>query len=164
MRKHKSYELFKSEVELWRVVTDLAKTKQGPVIALNLPDSSEHESDIRTKVFEKINLQTLSTEDGLDTLIKFLDSELGKDDLTDYINRFDEWENFKRDPTDHKTIQSYISAFDGVYNRLSSKGTKLPLEILCFKLIRKAGCSKEETLAVMSQLDLKKKDTLYESA
>jgi hypothetical protein len=96
LRKHKNYDLFKSEIELWKVVTDLAKTKQGAVVALNLPDASEHESDIRTKVFEKLELKDLSKEDGLDTLMKFLDKELGKDDLTDYLNKFDEFENFKR--------------------------------------------------------------------
>ena len=59
LRKHKSCDLFKREVELWKVVTDLPKEKKGPNIALNLPDSSDYECDICSKVFEKLDFSKL---------------------------------------------------------------------------------------------------------
>ena len=36
---NKNYEIFKSELALWEAVTDLAKEKRGPAVALSLPDN-----------------------------------------------------------------------------------------------------------------------------
>ena len=48
-------------------------------IALSLPEDDQ--TQIREKVFEQFSLNDLQKEDGLDTLITFLDSHLKKDDL-----------------------------------------------------------------------------------
>ena len=45
-------------------------------IALSLPENDK--TQIREKVFEQISLDDLKKEDGLDTLILFLDSHLKK--------------------------------------------------------------------------------------
>ena len=73
------YELYKRELQAWEAVTDVAKEKRGIIIALSLPDS--HESKIKDKVFESIPLDDLKKENGLETLIQFLDKHLQKDDL-----------------------------------------------------------------------------------
>ena len=57
-------------------MTDLRKDKQGVAIALSLPEDDK--TQIREKVFEQISLDGLKKEDGLDTLIAFLDSHLKK--------------------------------------------------------------------------------------
>ena len=68
---NKTYELFKSQLEAWELVTDLVEEKRGIYIALNLPDN--HESKIKEKVFEGNKLADLNKKDGLKTLIAFLD-------------------------------------------------------------------------------------------
>ena len=55
--KAKSYELYKQEVLTWHEITDLAKEKQGVVIALSLPEDDE--SQIREKVFSQVKLEDL---------------------------------------------------------------------------------------------------------
>ena len=70
----KAYELYRQELLAWREVTDLRKDKQGMAIALSLPEDDK--TQIREKVFEQISLDDLKKEDGLDTLIPFLDSHL----------------------------------------------------------------------------------------
>ena len=84
------YELYKRELQAWEAVTDVAKEKRGIIIALSLPDS--HESKIKEKVFESIPLGDLKKENGLETLIKFLDKHLKKDDLEEAWQRFEEFE------------------------------------------------------------------------
>ena len=70
----------------WREVTDLRKDKQGSAIALSLPeDNKTHKME---KVFEQISLDDLKKEDGLDTLITFLESHRKKDDLADSLENF----------------------------------------------------------------------------
>ena len=56
-----------------------ARQKQGVVIALSLPKNDKRQ--IREKVFDQIRIDDLKKEDGLDTLIAFLDKHLKKDDL-----------------------------------------------------------------------------------
>ena len=67
------YELYKEKLLAWRDVTDLPTEKQGIVIALTLPDDDKNK--IQEKVFNQIGRENLKQENGLDTLINFLDSQ-----------------------------------------------------------------------------------------
>ena len=71
----------------------ISRFKQGIVIALSLPENDENQ--IREKVFTQISLYDLKREDGLDKLIKFLDTHLKKDEITDSIEMFEEFDDFK---------------------------------------------------------------------
>ena len=51
---------------------------------------------IKDKVFDQISLDELKGEDGLNILIAFLDIHLGKDDLADSIEKFEDFDDFKR--------------------------------------------------------------------
>ena len=93
LNKCKTYERYKLELKAWKEVTDIAKEKQGIVVALSLPQD-ENESGIREKVFDEIELSELKKENGLDTLIKFLDGKLGKDELADSLEKFEDFEDF----------------------------------------------------------------------
>ena len=74
-------------------MNDISRIQQGTVIALSLPENDENQ--IREKVFTQISLiYDLKREDGLDKLIKFLDSHLKKDELTDSIEKFEEFADF----------------------------------------------------------------------
>ena len=88
------YESYKQELLAWREVTDLRKEKQGVAIALSLPKNDK--TQIREKVFDQISIEDLKKEDGLDTLIAFLDKHLKKDDLADSLDKFGEFEDFQR--------------------------------------------------------------------
>ena len=138
------YELYKQELLAWREVTDLRKEKQRVVIALSLPKNDK--TQIREKVFDQISIDDLKKEDDLDILIAFLDKHLKKDDLADNLEKFGEFEDFQR--IDGMSISEYIASFDSRYRKIEKLKMTLPLEILAFKLLRKANISKEETLLV----------------
>ena len=65
----KGYELYRQELLAWREVTDLRKDKKRGGNSFVTP---------RGRVFEQISLDDLKKEDGLDTLMTFLDSHLKK--------------------------------------------------------------------------------------
>ena len=92
----KSYEAFKREVKAWADVTDLAKKKQGNFIALSLPNKSKFGEDLKERAFEKLSLEELKEDDGLDKLISFLDEELGKNSVNDIIEKWEEFDSCKR--------------------------------------------------------------------
>ena len=158
--KVRSYELYKQELLAWREVTDLDKKKQAVAIALTLPEDDD--SKIREKVFDQIDLADLKKDDGLDTLIKFLDKNLKKDDLSDSLEKFEEFEDFEREKG--QNITEYIACFDTKYRKIEKLGMKLPTEILAFKLLRKANITKEEKMLVLTGMNYDKKETLYEEA
>ena len=159
-KKSKSYERYKTELLAWREITELKKEKQGIAIALSLPeDDSEN---IREKVFDDIPLEDLKKEDGLDTLIAFLDDKLGVDDLADSLEKFELFEDYTREKG--QSVAEFISQFDMRYNKILKKKMSLPAEILAFKLLKKANITKEQKLLVLTGMDYSSKSTLYEQA
>ena len=103
-----------------------------------------------------------SQENGLDTLINFLDSKLMKDDLSDSLEKFEEFEDFQR--VNGQNITEYIAAFDSRYRKMEKFKIKLPSEILAFKLLRRANISKEEKMLVLTGMNYANRETLYEEA
>ena len=156
--ERKSYESYKQELKAWRVITDLEKTKQGIAVALSLPEDDV----IREKVFDELDIDELKAEDGLDKLIIFLDEHLGKDDLADSIEKYDDFEDYKRGKND--SISDYISKFDSKYQRIKKKKMTLPEEILAFKLLKCANITTAERKLVLTGMDYSDRATLYSQA
>ena len=103
-----NFERYKLELQAWSEVTNVSKAKQGAVVALSLPEDDEYQ--IREIVFSGLSLDDLTKEDSLNILIKFLDGYLGKDELVDSIDKFEDFENVER--TDEQSIRDYIASFD----------------------------------------------------
>lgn len=156
----KSYERFKQEILAWREITELSKTKQGIAVALSLPE--EDESQIKDKVFDQIPLDDLKSEDGLNILLAFLDKHLAKDDLADSLEKFEDFDDYRR--KEGQTIHEYIATFDAKYRKVEKKNMTLPSEILAFKLLKKANISREEKLLVLTGMNFDNKHGLYEEA
>lgn len=158
--KSKNYERYRQELTAWREITDLAKDKQGIAIALSLPE--EDESQIREKVFDQIPIDDLKSDDGLTVLLNFLDKHLAKDDLTDSLEKFEDFDDFYRNEA--QSIHEYVAEFDTKYRKIEKKKMILPPEILAFKLLRKARITKEEKMLVLTGMNYENKNTLYEEA
>ena len=137
----------------WKEITDLPKNKQGIAVALSLPVDDEHQ--IKDKVFDQIPLDDLKTDFGLNILIAFLDKHLAKDDLADSVEKFDDFDDFRRE--DDQSIHEYIAMFDAKYRKLEKKKMTLPSEILAFKLLKKANITKEERLLVLTGMNYEQK-------
>ena len=159
-RRDKNYSLFKREVEAWQEVTDVKLEKQGIVLALSLPDIEDF--NLREKVFENLSVEKLKGDDGVKDLIKFLDEQFGKDELEDSLQKFEDFDDYFRGPSEN--IAQFITSFDLKYNRIKTDTLKLPSEILAFKLLRRARLSKAEKLLVISGMNYQEKNSLYDQA
>ena len=158
-RLGENYERYKQELEAWKVITDVPKKKQGIAIALTLPD--DHPSGIRAKVFEEIKLTDLDKGTGLDSLLQFMDKNLGKDDITDQYEKFEEFEDYRRSG---ENITEYIANFHQRYIRLEKLNMTLPKPVLAFKLLKSASLTKEEHMLVLTGMDFEEKEKLYDQA
>ena len=157
-----TYSRFKIELDVWAKTTDLAKTKQAAVIALSLPKKTEKfKIDIKEKVFEEIG-DKLNAEDGMKTLIDFLDKHLEKDKLADFYDKHVTFERYSRE--EGQSMEAYIAQFDTLYQKLKKLNVTIAPEILACKLIYNANLSPEKQMFVKSDIDYEKKDTMYTSA
>ena len=84
--KVKPYDRYIEELKAWSVVTELDKEKQGLAIAFSL---LEHDpSNLREKVFNEVTLNNLNNENGVKTLIEYLNSWFLRDELTVVYERY----------------------------------------------------------------------------
>ena len=155
----KSYEAYKRELKAWSEVTDLAKGKQGNYVVLSLPNKSQFGDDLKERAFENISEADLKSDTGLNSVLNFLDTELGKNAIDDAIGKWEDFDSCRK--TESQTLDEFISDFEMKYNRIKSTGTKLPEEILAFMLLKRSGISQVEKTLVLSRLDLEKKDNLF---
>lgn len=155
-----AYELYKQKLLAWHGVIDLSKDKQGVAIALSLPE--EDNNRIQEKVFNQIGLDQLKRDDGFDILIRFLDSILLKDELSDSFKKFQEFEEFQW--ANGQSITEYISTYDSMYSKIEKLDMKVPSHILAFKLLGEANISKEENMLVLTSMNYEKKGSLYDEA
>ena len=106
--KTMSNERYKRELLAWKEVTDLSSRKQAIVVALSLPE--EDGTHIRDKVFDQLPLEELKKENGLSLLVTFFDKHLAKDDLSDSLEKFTDFENCER--REGQTICDFDHYFD----------------------------------------------------
>ena len=151
-----NYERYKQELEARKLITDVPKKKQGIAIVLTLPD--EHPSGIRAKVFEEIKLTDLDKDTGLDSLL-FMNKNLGKDDITDQYEKFEEFEDYRQSGA---KFTEYIANFHQRYIRLEKLNMTLPKPVLAFKLLNSASLTKEERMLVLTGMDFEEKEKLYD--
>ena len=152
-----SWSQYKKELIMWQKLTKVDKKQQGLAVALALP--KKHKLGIRELVLEEIEIEKLEVDDGLKTLIDHLDKVLGKDDLTDSLEKFDEFFNYERES--EQDIRNFISKFDQKYNAMAKKDMKLPSPIKAFMLIRKAKVTEDEVKLILTGVDYNEKDTLF---
>ena len=158
------YEHYKHELEAWKKLTDLPKKKQAFDIALSLPlDKDDPDGrKIRSQVFENVKIEDLEKDDGVPTLITYMDGLLKKEDIADAADKYDDFEDLKRGPSDK--INDYITDFDLKYNRLVKLDIKISSVVLAFKLLKGANITHNEKLLVLSGMNYGEKDTLYDQA
>ena len=154
----KSYELYKQELLAWREVTEVCRSKQGIVIALTLPN--EEPFKVRENVLNNLSLDELKRENGLDTLIQYLNVYLEKDDLSDRFEKYEDFENFQR--TNGQNIREFIADFDSKYRKLLKMSINLPPEILAFKLLKTVNITKHQKMLVLTGVNFSNKETIYE--
>ena len=68
----KPYSRWVEEVKAWTELTPITPDKQDLAIALSLPEDDS--ISIRDKVFNELSLENLKKQDGVKTLITFMDN------------------------------------------------------------------------------------------
>lgn len=115
--ERKSYESWKNEVEIWRLVTDLDKKKQVLAVALSLMGRA------RDCALE-IAAGDLKSNDGMTTLLTKLDSVFLKEEKDCQYEAYTEFDQIKRE--NGVSMVDYIVEFERRNSRISKLKMELP--------------------------------------
>ena len=98
-----NFELYKQELRAWSEVTEIRRSKQAIVIALSIKDTATREN-----VLSQLSLEDLKQDNGLE-IPNFLDSFFGKDEISDALEKYEDFENLQR--ADHQSIKGFHCLF-----------------------------------------------------
>ena len=147
LTEEKSYQQWKSEVEMWTLVTDLEKKKRGIALALSLQGKPR-------EVALEIPAGDLNVDEGVAKLISELDKLFEKDKVDQAYAAYTRFDKYERETS--VKISEYIIEFEQRYNRCKKYEMVLPDTILAFKLLDNAGLNQSDRhLALTACSDLK---------
>ena len=135
LEEGKSYEQWKTEVNMWKRVTDLERRKRGLALALSLQGKAR-------EIAVKINIDTLNVDDGVDNLIAELDKVFEKDKKDQAYSAYRAFDTYKR--LDSVKMCDYIIQFEQNYNNCKGFQMTLPDAVLAFKMLDNAGLTESE--------------------
>lgn len=153
----KPYNRWVDEVKAWIALTDLDVKKQGLAIALSLPE--EDGSSIRDQVFSEISVDDLQKEDGVKTLIEFMDNIYKQDALSEAYEAYAEFDRYKR--SNDASMDMYVGEFEKLYNRTKKYKMDLPESVLAFKLLESANLEKKDRQLVLTGVNYCESATLF---
>ncbi|XP_016523030.1 uncharacterized protein LOC107835207 [Poecilia formosa] len=135
-----SYESWKNEIEIWRLVTDLDKKKQALAVTLSLSGRA------RESALE-IAAEHLNDDTGISVLLNKLDSGFLKEEKDRQYEGYTEFGRIDR--RGDTSMMDYIIEFERRYNKLHKFKVELPDAVLAFKLLDTAGLNvKHKQLAL----------------
>ena len=141
------YESWKSEIEVWRLVTDLEKKRQALAVTLSLSGQA------KAKALE-LNVTDLNSDTGMDKLLEALDSLFERDKIDLTYAAYVKFDSYKRDID--TPISEYIIEYERRYNQCKKYDMVLPDPVLSCKILDGANLSqKERQLVLTAAADLK---------
>uniref|UniRef100_A0AAV2MPS7 Integrase catalytic domain-containing protein n=1 Tax=Knipowitschia caucasica TaxID=637954 RepID=A0AAV2MPS7_KNICA len=129
------YECWKNEVSIWRLVTELDKTKQALAVALGL------EGRARETALE-ISAVDLNKDDGMETLLAKLDAVFLREEKDRAYEAYSHFDSITKGSA--LSMADYIIDFEQRYNRMKKYNMTLPDAVLAFKLLDTA-CLEEKS-------------------
>ena len=141
-KEDQPFHAWKSETEVWEMLTDLPKEKRGLAVALSLCGRRREAPAV------------LGSETGLTQLLTKLETVFAKDTVDLAFESYCAFENLQR--LENQTVAEYIQNFERCYNRVEQNKMKLPIDVLACKLLNGAKLDEKErqmVLATSSKLE-----------
>jgi len=134
------YESWKTEMEMWDAVTDLAKEKKARAVALSLTGAKRGAA-------RAIPLADLKAETGAKTLLDNLKFLFGRDIVDE---KFHDYEMFEKLRRGNKPNTEFITLFDSLYQKLVERKLVLSPAVLACKLLSYSDLDERDKKLVLS--------------
>ena len=157
----KSFDMWLREAKAWKVATAHVtglKDVHGLQLALHLPEGSE----IRNQLFDTLDEQEMSGDDGWKQIIDLMSKYYKKDENTD---AFDTWKRFRSlARLEGQTIDDYIMVYEQCKTKLKRYKMEITERIHGMNLLCGAHLTDEELRIAMRDVDDSNPNGMYEDA
>ena len=126
------YELWKKDIDLWRLVTDISENKHAIVVHLSLSGRARAASS-------ELSVEELKSDSGFKKLIEKLDRVFLQDPNWKCFHAYLALESYRR-PNDC-SIDEYLSEFDRRYHKLKECKVSLPDAVVACRLLKSCNLS-----------------------
>ena len=147
--KTKTYSTYKADLRRWSRITSVEKKLQAEVVVYNLEG---HSSGIKEKIEVKIGTELENNEDGIERLLKFLDTIYQQDEMSDAWVKYKNFQRISRGPK--QDISDFISDFDKEYMLAKTAGCVYSDLILAFRLLEASNLSESDEKFVLTGIDI----------
>ena len=122
-----SYRMWKKEVGIWKQATNTKKSAQGAELYLSLKDEIA-----RDTVLENVDEARLNSDNGVDEVLRVLDSIFIVEESDEAIAAWDAFISFRRESQD---LPQFLREFNLKYSKLKSFEMPLPEPLLAITLL-----------------------------
>ena len=144
------YAEYKRKLQRWSRITTVKKKQQAEVVVYHLEG---HQSGIQDKIDTAIGDKIQDNEDGLEELLKYLDTIYAEDDMTTA------WTSYKRFvrlvKTKGQQVTEFIAEFEKEYKKAKDCGCVFSDTVLAFCLLEACKLSDVDEKFVLTGIDFK---------
>ena len=144
----KTYADYKKDLYMWSRITGVAKKIQAEVVVYNLEG---HPSGIKEKIIVNIGDKIQDKEDGIETLIKFLDTIYQEDDMADAWTKYKNFQKISR--AGNVLINDFIAEFEKEYLLAKAAGCEYSDTLLAFRLLEATNLTDMDQKFVLTGID-----------
>ncbi|KAK4294458.1 hypothetical protein Pmani_032911 [Petrolisthes manimaculis] len=153
----KNYDRWKQELKAWKFVTNIGKKKQAMAVALSFPEGSE----VRSKIFEEVNIDELMNDDGMNVLLQHLDKWYQKDEMSAAYEAWTRFDTFTK--VNEDAMEKYILEFVKRNAVLEKYKVSIPKCILAFKLLDNARLDIKDKQIVLTAVSFSEPEKMFDS-
>ena len=135
-KEGQNYEDWRLDIDLWNTFTSYEKNRRATAFLLELS-----EGPVKNHV-RSLGRDVLTADDGLDKVIKRLDSIYQEDSSHMAYRAYCRFEKFERQES--MNLQAFISEFAKLYEDLRKHKMELPDAILAYRVLNSANLSSEK--------------------
>ena len=134
-RSTDEYDKWKKKFDVWQLITEVPKARQGGLLILKLDDTTQDE------VLEQIQMDEIAADDGIKKVIDILDKLFKKDAS---ITAFELYENFVTYTRPQNcSISEYCHEFHRRHQKVKAIGAVLPEPVLAYHLLKSSNISEQ---------------------
>ena len=149
-----NYDNWLKDLDVWKMFTSTAKTKQGPRLYLSLKGKAR-------ELVRELDLNAIGAENGVNVIVEKLNDHFQKDKVQQSYIHLENFENFRR--SKDVSIKDYITEFEKLNSKIKLNEMTLPDGVLAYKLLHHANLSGAElnlikaTMSELSYQEIKEK-------
>ena len=139
-----NYEIYKQELDIWRLLKVCPPNEEGPLIFGTLPDKAK-------SAVLSLGAQAIGSANGLELILNRLDKLYLSEKNQRIFQALDSFEKYRRPP--NMTMNVFILEFQKLHDKLSLYDCKYPDGVLAYRMLKAANISNEHEKLVCATVE-----------